>query len=137
MVDQARAVRLAARIHEIVAEAVGREVKDPRLEGVTFTGASVSGDLGEATITYTLRGDAAEDDVAEALSRAKGTFRRIVGAETGIKFTPDLTFERERGSEAAEALEELLTRARAADEAVRAAAKDATPAGEADPYRRR
>ena len=37
MADNARAARMAKRIQQIVAVAIEREIKDPRLEYVTIT----------------------------------------------------------------------------------------------------
>ena len=49
MVDTARARRLAKRIVSIVATQIQHEVKDPRLDMVTITAATVTPDLREAT----------------------------------------------------------------------------------------
>ena len=50
MADQARARKLAKRIQEIVATAVEREIKDPRLQYVTVTDCRVTGDLHDAFV---------------------------------------------------------------------------------------
>ena len=54
MADAARAARLADRIKVIVAKALERRVKDPRLGFVTVTDARVTNDLQHATIYYTV-----------------------------------------------------------------------------------
>lgn len=138
--DQARARRLAKRIVAIVGTAIEYEIKDPRLRHVTVTAAKVTGDLREATVYYTVMGEtlAAEPDYAAAaagLDKAKGVLRSLVGSGTGIKFTPTLTFVLDTVPDAAREMDQLLARARAADEQVAAAAATATPAGEADPYK--
>ncbi|MCP2316817.1 ribosome-binding factor A [Nocardia amikacinitolerans] len=140
MVDQARARRLAKRISSIVATAIEYEVKDPRLRFVTITDAKVTGDLREATVYYTVMGETldAEPDYAAAaagLEKAKGVLRSKVGAGTGVKFTPTLAFVLDKVPDAARQMEELLARARAADDAVARTAANARPAGEADPYK--
>ncbi|MET8774992.1 30S ribosome-binding factor RbfA [Nocardia sp. NPDC050713] len=140
MVDQARARRLAKRISSIVATAIEYEVKDPRLRFVTVTDAKVTGDLREATVYYTVMGETleAEPDYAAAaagLEKAKGVLRSKVGAGTGVKFTPTLAFVLDKVPDAAREMEELLARARAADDAVARTAANARPAGEADPYK--
>ncbi|MCP2280164.1 30S ribosome-binding factor RbfA [Nocardia amikacinitolerans] len=140
MVDQARARRLAKRISSIVATAIEYEVKDPRLRFVTITDAKVTGDLREATVYYTVMGETldAEPDYAAAaagLEKAKGVLRSKVGAGTGVKFTPTLAFVLDKVPDAAREMEELLARARAADDAVARTAANARPAGEADPYK--
>ncbi|MBP2190262.1 30S ribosome-binding factor RbfA [Nocardia goodfellowii] len=140
MADPARARRLAKRISEIVATAIDHEVKDPRLRFVTVTDAKVTGDLRDATVYYTVMGETvdAEPDYAAAaagLEKARGVLRSKVGAGTGVKFTPTLAFVLDKVPEVARDMEELLARARAADEAVAAARANATPAGDADPYK--
>ncbi|WP_433631093.1 30S ribosome-binding factor RbfA [Nocardia sp. CA-120079] len=140
MVDQARARRLAKRISAIVATAIEYEVKDPRLNFVTVTDAKVTGDLREATVYYTVMGETldVEPDYAAAaagLEKAKGVLRSKVGAGTGVKFTPTLSFVLDKVPDAARDMEELLARARAADDAVAKVAATATHAGDADPYK--
>ncbi|GGK95843.1 30S ribosome-binding factor RbfA [Nocardia jinanensis] len=140
MVDQARARRLAKRISAIVATAIEYEVKDPRLRFVTVTDARVTGDLHDATIFYTVMGETvdAEPDyqaAAAGLEKAKGVLRSKVGAGTGVKFTPTLSFVLDTVPDAARQMEDLLARARAADDEVARVAAEARPAGDADPYK--
>ena len=75
------------------------------------------------------------DGAAAALERAKGVLRSKVGAGTGVRFTPTLTFTRDTVSDSVQRMEELLARARAADADVARVREGATPAGDADPYR--
>ncbi|MFC6012713.1 30S ribosome-binding factor RbfA [Nocardia lasii] len=140
MVDQARARRLAKRISAIVATAIEYEIKDPRLRYVTVTDAKVTGDLREANVYYTVMGETidAEPDYAEAaagLDAAKGVLRSKVGAGTGVKFTPVLSFTLDKVPEVAREMEELLARARAIDDEVAKVAANAKHAGDADPYK--
>lgn len=140
MADPARAKRLAKRISTIVASAIEYEIKDPRLDGVTITDAKMTGDLHDATLYYTVIGTSIDEEpdyagVAAALEKAKGALRTKVGAGTGVRFTPTLTFERDTVPDAALKMEELLARARAADADVARIREGATHAGEADPYR--
>ncbi|MBO0854648.1 MAG: 30S ribosome-binding factor RbfA [Nocardia sp.] len=140
MVDQARARRLAKRIVSIVGTAIEYEIKDPRLRLITVTDAKVTGDLREATVYYTVMGETidAEPDFAGAaagLEKAKGVLRSKVGAATGIKFTPTLSFVLDTVPDAAREMEQLLAKARASDERVAQAAANATHAGETDPYK--
>lgn len=140
MVDHARAARMAKRILTIVANAIELEIKDRRLEYVTITDCKVTGDLHDATVFYTVRGKTvdAEPDMkaaAEALKRARGQLRKIVGDQLGVRFTPTLAFEVDTVPEASAHMEALLAKARARDEELRKLAEHAQPAGEADPYK--
>jgi ribosome-binding factor A len=141
MADPARARRLAKRISEIVATAIEYEIKDPGLAGVTIVDGKVSGDLHDATLYYTVMGSTLEDEpdyegAAAALERAKGVLRTKVGAGTGVRFTPTLTFTRDTVSDSVQRMEELLARARAADADVARVREGAKPAGDADPYKK-
>ena len=140
MVDAGRARRLAKRINTIVASAIEFEIKDPGLDGVTIVDAKVTADLHDATVFYTVMGRTLDDEpdydaAAAALERAKGTLRTKVGAGTGVRFTPTLTFTRDTTSDNVHRMDELLARARAADADVARVRVGAKPAGEADPYR--
>ncbi len=140
MADPARARRLAKRISEIVATAIEYEIKDPGLVGVTIVDAKVTGDLHDATLYYTVMGSTLDDEpdyegAAAALERAKGVLRSKVGAGTGVRFTPTLSFIRDTVSDSVQKMEELLARARAADADLARVRQGATPAGDADPYR--
>lgn len=142
MADNTRAQRLAKRIQTIVASAIERQIKDRRLELVTVTDTRVTGDLHDATVYYTVRGAGIDDEpdldqAAEALHRARGQLRKIMGDELGVRFTPTLSFELDTVPEASARMEELLARARARDEELAELKKNATPAGEADPYKTR
>ncbi|GAA3180700.1 30S ribosome-binding factor RbfA [Rhodococcus erythropolis] len=140
MVDPARARKLAKRIGTIVATAIDHEIKDPRLAFVTITDTKVTNDLHDATVYYTVMGekvDSAPDVEAAAagLEKAKGVLRSKVGAGTGVRFTPTLTFVADTVPDTARHMEELLARAKAADDEVAKARENAQPAGDADPYK--
>jgi len=140
MADAARARRLAKRINTIVASAIEFEIKDPGLDGVTIVDTKVTADLHDATVFYTVMGRTLDDEpdhdaAAAALERAKGALRTKVGAGTGVRFTPTLTFTRDTTSDNVRRMDELLARARAADADLARVRVGAKPAGEADPYR--
>jgi ribosome-binding factor A len=136
MTDTGRAGRLADRIAQIVAEMLERRVKDPRLGFVTVTDARLTGDLREATVYYTVYGSAEEQaGTAAALKSATGLIRSEVGRQTGLRHTPSLSFVQDTLPDGARHMEELVARARAADEALAQAREGAEPAGDPDPYR--
>ena len=137
MADPARARKLADRIKVIVAETLEQRIKDPRVGFVTITDARVTGDLHDATVYYTVYGT--EDDkagTAAALESAKGVLRSEIGRQTGVRFTPTLTFVADAVPENALAIEDLLRTAAAADAEVHEKAANAAYAGDADPYKK-
>jgi ribosome-binding factor A len=138
--DPARARKLAKRIKQIVASALEHEVKDPRLNLVTITDVKLTGDLQDATLYYTVFGEALNvppdtQGAAMALDSAKGVLRSLVGQGTGVRFTPTLTFVADKVPETAKHINDLLAKAREADEEVARIANGAKPAGDPDPYR--
>lgn len=137
MADPARAARLAQRIKVVVAEALRKSVKDERAEAITITDARVTNDLQHATVYYTVLGDSAAAEAArEVLETKKGVLRREVGRNLTIRLTPTLEFVADEIPVNASHLEDLLRQAKARDAEVAQLAQGATPAGDADPYRK-
>lgn len=135
MVDHARAVRLADRIKVIVAKALERGVKDPRLGFVTITDVRVTGDLQHASVFYTVYGSEEERrDTAAALKSATGMLRTEVGRNITSRLTPTLEFIPDAIPENAESIEALLREARERDAATEEQKKSARYAGDEDPY---
>jgi ribosome-binding factor A len=136
MTDTARARKMADRVHEIVAEALEKRIKDPRLGFVTVTDARVTNDLQHATVFYTVFGDEDEKAAsAAALESAKGVLRSEVGRRTGVRLTPTLEFIADAVPENAAHIDELLRAAATHDADVAAIAATAEYAGDPDPYR--
>lgn len=132
-----RNAKLADLIRSIVAEALERRVKDPRLGFVTVTDVRVTGDNREATIFYTVFGDeVARAGTAAALKSAKGMLRSAVGAELSMKFTPTLEFVLDATADSAQQIEGLLAKAKADDEQLAQGRESAEYAGDIDPYRK-
>lgn len=137
MADAARAARMADRIKVIVARALERRVKDPRLGFVTVTDARVTNDLQHATVYYTVYGTEEEKDgTRAALESAKGILRSEVGKNITARLTPTLTFVPDEVPENASHIEGILRTAREKDAEVAASAIGAQYAGEADPYKK-
>ena len=137
MADPARARRLAVRIRQIVSATIEMQIKDPRLGMVTITDARVTSDLREATVFYTVYGDAQQvEDSARALASATGVLRSTVGKQTGIKFVPSLTFVADIVPDTARELDAALERVRHADAELARAREGARYAGDPDPYRK-
>lgn len=137
MADAARAARMADRIKVIVARALERRVKDPRLGFVTVTDARVTNDLQHATVYYTVYGTEEEKDgTRAALESAKGILRSEVGKNITARLTPTLTFVPDEVPENASHIEGILRTAREKDAEVAASAIGAHYAGEADPYKK-
>jgi len=137
MADTPRMRRVSDRIQQIVASMLESRIKDPRLGFVTVTEVRVTGDLQNATVYYTVLGDEqAQRDTAAALASARGLIRSEVGKQLGLRLTPTLAFTADVVPETAADLERALREAAERDAELARIAAGATPAGEADPYRR-
>lgn len=136
MTDPARVRRHAERVRELVASVVRTQIKDPRLGMITITDARITPDLRDATVYYTVLGDAAEQaSTAAALESAKGLLRSTVGKALGLRHSPTLTFVLDNVPEQVKHIDELLAAARNADAEVQRLAAQAEYAGEPQPYR--
>jgi ribosome-binding factor A len=132
-----RVRKIADRIKVIVAEMLERRVKDPRLGFVTVTDVRVSGDTLQATVFYTVLGEANDlAGTAAALASAKGLIRSEVAKQLGMRHSPTLDFIHDALPETARNIDDLLAKAREQDEAVAATSAGATYAGESDPYKK-
>jgi ribosome-binding factor A len=135
MVDHARARRLGERIKVLAAEALDRAVKDPDIGFVTFTDVKVSPDLTHARIYFTVLGSEEDQKLSiKILDRSKGRLRGEIGRHLGIRITPTIELILDEVPATAGAMAELLAEAKRRDEEVERLAKQAEPAGEADPY---
>jgi ribosome-binding factor A len=126
---------MADRIRVIVAKALERGLKDPRLGFVTITDVKVTGDLQHASIFYTVYGsDQERADSAAALKSATGMLRSEVGKNITARLTPSLEFIADGIPENAALIDTLLTEAAMRDAEVETLKKTAQYAGDEDPY---
>src|SRR3569833_305883 len=136
MTDPARVRRHAERVKELVASVVRTQIKDPRLGMITITDARLTADLREATVFYTVLGDAAaEAGTAAALESAKGLLRSTVGKALGLRHSPSLAFVQDNVTEHVKYIDDLLAVARQSDEEVQRIAAGAHYAGDPQPYK--
>ena len=136
MTDPAKVRRQAERIRELVAEVVRTQIKDPRLGMITITDSRLTPDLREATVFYTVFGDAEEQKAtAAALGSARGLLRSTVGKALGLKHSPTLTFVHDDVQENVKHIDDRLAAARESDAKVHELAASASYAGDAQPYR--
>jgi ribosome-binding factor A len=130
-----RAAKVADRIKEVIARRLEKGVRDPRMGFVTITDVRVTGDLQHASVFYTVYGTNEERaDSALALKAATGMLRTEVGKNLNTRLTPSLEFIADAIPENAASIEQLLREAQERDNEARAAAANATYAGDADPY---
>jgi ribosome-binding factor A len=114
--DSKRPARAAAQLRQELARQLGRELGDPRLEGVIVSAVSMTPDLRLARIFWRLALSSApgvdlvakKKDVERALEKASGRLKRAVTARLGLRFAPELRFAYDEGQEARDRIDELL-----------------------------
>ena len=102
--------RVDEAIREVLSDAVGQGLKDPRIGFVTVTDVKTSPDLRHARVYVTVLGD--EGERAESLTglqSAHGVLQRRVASELRMKRTPTLQFVYDETTDRAMHLEELLS----------------------------
>ena len=105
-----RPERLAETLREEIAEVVGFELDDPRVEMVTVTDVSVSDDLRDAKVYVLIDGN--EDEITaalKALQRASVFVRQQVAMNLSMRFAPHLHFVRDTAEENAARVSSILT----------------------------
>ncbi len=109
-----RQKRVADLVQRELSDIVKRRIKDPRLEGLTITGARVSPDFTYADIHfYRLGGDPADlEEAKQGLESASGFIRRELGARLQIRHTPKLRFHLDESIDYGDHIESLLAQLR-------------------------
>lgn len=112
-----RASRVAAQLRQEIARQVGRELGDPRLEGLIVASVRMTNDLRLARVYWRLAIaatlddgalDARKQDTERALERVAGRLRKAVTARLGLRFAPELRFHYDEGKETRDRIDELL-----------------------------
>jgi ribosome-binding factor A len=104
-----RAERLAESLKEVVAEIVGFELSDPRIQNATVTDVRVAENLRNANVYVLVEGN--EEGIKEALlalGRATTFIRQQVALEMNLRYAPQLHFARDTVEENATRIGEIL-----------------------------
>lgn len=87
-----RSRRVAEQIRQELADILMREMKDPRVIGVTFTAVDVTSDLEHAKVWFTVL--SGEHEAARlGLARASGFLRSELAQRMRMRLVPKLTFQ--------------------------------------------
>lgn len=104
-----RPERFAEALKEEIAEVVGFELDDPRLNSATVTDVVVASDLSDAKVYVLVRGT--EDEIEKALKtlgRASAFVRQQVALNLELRHVPHLHFIRDAAEENAARVGEIL-----------------------------
>jgi ribosome-binding factor A len=85
--------RVNEALKEIIANALAREIKDPRIGFVTITGVETAQDLAHAKVFLSVYGKQVEKDATlEGLRAARSHLQRLISDELKLRRTPALEF---------------------------------------------
>jgi ribosome-binding factor A len=102
--------RVDEAIREVLSDAVGQGLKDPRIGFVTVTDVKTSPDLRHARVYVTVLGGDDEREASLAgLQSAHGLLQRQVATQLRMKRTPALRFIYDDTTDRAMHIEELLS----------------------------
>jgi ribosome-binding factor A len=100
--------RFAELIGEEMSLILQDAVEDPRLAGLTVTGAQVSRDLRQATVFVITDSPETARVALKALDRSQGYLRRQLAARAFLPMVPELHFRLDDSLQRAQRIESLL-----------------------------
>jgi ribosome-binding factor A len=111
--DYQRSNRVGDLLIELISELLNREIRDPRVRGVTVTSVKVSKDLKHARVYFNILGGGdGRDAVLSGLRSASGFIRSRVGKDLKLKFVPVIEFSYDDTEDQAQRIDELLKKAK-------------------------
>ena len=121
-----RSLRMAQAIREVVSNAILFEMADPRVRDVTVLQVELTEDLRNATVSVSIMGSEAEQQlVMKGLKRGTGFLQSRVAARLQTRFTPVLTFQRDDSVKKSIEMSRLIDDVLAADRQAHSQDQDA------------
>ncbi|MBK7090475.1 MAG: 30S ribosome-binding factor RbfA [bacterium] len=109
MADAKRTDRLRVQIKEIISEIIQRKLKDPHVGMITITEVTVTRDLSEAVVFYSVFGDTlVRKETNKTLDRARGFIQSELGKTMKIRRVPSLRFEIDKSVDQGLRIQHLL-----------------------------
>ncbi len=113
--DFPRARRVGEQLRQELADILWREMKDPRVTGVTITAVEVNPDLEHAKVYFSvLAGEPKQ--VTQALQKAAGFLRTELSRRMRLRSVPQLHFQFDESLERGNRISHLIDEAIAEDE---------------------
>jgi ribosome-binding factor A len=107
--DGRRPERVAEMVLRELSLMLLRDLKDPRLQGITLTSVKMSDDLRHGRVFFShLEGHARAPEAIRGFRSAEGFIRRWIGHALALRHTPQFEFEFDQGLERAARLDALL-----------------------------
>ncbi len=92
-----------------MSELLIKDLRDPRLRGITLTGVRMDDDLRHGRVYFShLEGSVRAAAAIAGFKSASGFIRRQMGKALGLRYTPELVFEFDPGLERAARIDALL-----------------------------
>jgi ribosome-binding factor A len=107
--DGRRPGRVAEMVLRELSVMLIRDLRDPRLRGVTLTSVRMTDDLRHGRVYFShLEGRAHAAEAVKGFASAEGFIRRNLGRTLGLRFTPAFDFEFDPGPETSMRIGALL-----------------------------
>jgi ribosome-binding factor A len=104
-----RQQRTADHIQTILSELLIRDMRDPRLQGLTITEVQIDRELQYADVYINALGDdSREDEIMAALQKAIGFMRQQLARQMSLRTVPQLHFHWDATLAHAERISEIL-----------------------------
>ncbi|XIF19700.1 MAG: 30S ribosome-binding factor RbfA [Acetilactobacillus jinshanensis] len=110
---QYRVGRLETEIQRYANDILFKQIRDPRIQGVTITGVDATGDLQQATIYYSILSDNKSDrkTTQEGLDHATGLIQSELGSRLRhVYHTPKIHFEIDKSIEYGSKIDKIIAK---------------------------
>lgn len=99
---------------EEISYIIQQEIKDPGIGFITILDVRMTEDLKYAKVLYSVYGTEDErDKTVEALKRARGYIKHLLGTRVKLKLMPEITFVLDKGQENLDHIDEILKKVEA------------------------
>jgi ribosome-binding factor A len=100
---------LQDQLREEISSIIQQEIKDPGIGFITILDVRMTEDLKYAKVLYSVYGSEEEKvKTVEALRRAKGYIKHLLGARIKLRYMPELAFVLDTEQEKLARIDELL-----------------------------
>ncbi|MBN1886967.1 MAG: 30S ribosome-binding factor RbfA [Thermoflexales bacterium] len=101
--------RVSDQIQVEIADILGKQVRDPRLAGLSVTAVKISPDLRQATVyVSSLPGQSSRQQILLSLDHARGFVRGQLATRLRLRVMPDLSFRWDNSLETGDRISRLL-----------------------------
>lgn len=126
MASDTRIRKVADALRRVLAQALVRDIADPRLKLATISAVEVTRDLAHAKVYVSTLGDNSDiPEVLKGLERAKGFLKSILAKECQLRIVPNLHFFHDISALNSQHISQAIEKALAKDNALKPAASDA------------